>query len=105
MVDSQRRVVAASRFTKWLSRLDDRRAVGRILVRIERLARDHAGDAKVLGGGLSELRISTGPGYRVYFAEHRGNILLLGAGDKATQQRDIAAARRVLADWRYGDDD
>jgi putative addiction module killer protein len=45
-------------------------------------------------GGLYELRMFFGPGYRVYFGEHRENvILLLCGGNKATQKRDIKAAR------------
>ncbi len=53
-------------FAKWLDGLDDIRARGRILVRIERLAAGNPGDVKPVGGGVSELRIDYGPGYRVY---------------------------------------
>lgn len=54
-------------FAKWLDRLTDIRARARILVRIERLAAGNPGDFKPVGGGISELRIDYGPGYRVYY--------------------------------------
>ncbi len=58
-------------FSKWLDTLNDIRARARILVRIERLATDNPGDVKLVGGGVSELRINYGPGYRVYYKKHR----------------------------------
>ena len=56
------------------------------------------GDAAPVGGGVSELRIHYGPGYRVYFV-HRGEkiVVLLGGGDKSTQNRDIEAAKHLAA--------
>lgn len=67
-------------------------------MRLRRMSQGHLGDVKSLGGGLSELRIDYGPGYRVYFTQ-RGPlvVLLLIGGDKGTQDRDIAKAR-ALAD-------
>jgi putative addiction module killer protein len=84
-------------FERWLSRLRD--AVGRakILVRLRRLALGNPGDVKPVGGGVSELRIGHGRGYRVYFAQ-RGPmiILILCGGDKRTQQRDIKRAIAIV---------
>lgn len=54
-------------FSKWLSKLRDRKAIARILARIESLRQGNTGDSKSLGSGLHELRIHFGPGYRVYF--------------------------------------
>ena len=65
-------------------------------LRIERLAVGHAGDAKPVGEGVSELRINYGPGYRVYFKKQgRSVVLLLAGGDKKTQTRDIKTALRL----------
>ena len=85
-------------FGKWLDGLRDLQAQARIVVRLDRLALGLAGDAKVLRGGVSELRIDHGPGYRVYFARSgRTVVLLLCGGDKRTQAADIARAVRY---WR-----
>jgi putative addiction module killer protein len=62
------------------------------------LALGNPGDVKPVGGGLSEMRIDYGPGYRVYFVE-RGTalVILLAGGDKETQARDIKAARELAS--------
>jgi putative addiction module killer protein len=87
-------------FRKWWVRLKDERARGVILGRLDRMAYGHAGDVSPVGDGISELRIHHGPGYRVYF-QKRGNavIVLLCGGDKGTQARDIAMAKRLANDW------
>lgn len=83
-------------FSKWLDTLNDIRARARILVRIERLATDNPGDVKLVGGGVSELRINYGPGYRVYYKKHRRQVvILLAGGDKRTQAKDIKTALRL----------
>lgn len=77
-------------------KLRDRRARARILARIRRLQLGNPGDVEPVGGGVSELRISYGPGYRVYFVQHGAAlVVLLAGGDKRTQQRDIARAREL----------
>jgi putative addiction module killer protein len=83
-------------FQDWWTRLKDERARTAILSRLNRLTYGLAGDAKPVGEGVSELRIHYGPGYRVYF-QRRGNmvIILLCAGDKSTQARDIRTAKRL----------
>jgi putative addiction module killer protein len=86
-------------FSDWLRKLKDRRARAKILVRIDRLANGNPGDAGPVGEGVSELREHFGPGYRVYYA-HRGiHILLLWGGDKSSQTRDIARAKRLAAEY------
>jgi putative addiction module killer protein len=83
---------------RWLKRLRDRAARDKILIRIRRMALGNPGDAKSVGGGIGELRIDYGPGYRVYFTQ-RGSalIVLLCGGDKDTQERDIKRARELAA--------
>ncbi len=76
----------------------DRQARARIRARVDRLALGNPGDVKPVGGGLSEVRIDYGSGYRVYFVE-RGTavVILLAGGDKRTQERDIAMARELAS--------
>ena len=83
-------------FAKWLDGLDDTRARARVQARIERLAGGNPGDVKPVGGGVSELRIDYGPGYRVYFTRAgREIVVLLAGGDKSTQDADIKLAIRL----------
>jgi putative addiction module killer protein len=86
-------------FRKWLDGVADRRAAVRIAQRIVRLEAGLVGDAKSVGGGVSELRVDYGPGYRVYFVQ-RGRVLimLLCGGDKRSQRRDIVRAKALAAD-------
>ena len=87
-------------FRKWRSRLRDERARALIASRLDRLAWGHAGDAKPVGDGVSELRIHHGPGHRVYFTRVGDRIVvLLCGGDKGSQQRDIRLARKLALDW------
>lgn len=77
-----------------------------MLVRIDRLAAGNPGDVKPVGNGISELRITYGPGYRVYYLQ-AGNelILLLCGGDKSSQDDDIATAKRIANEWKDTNDD
>ncbi len=84
-------------FAKWLGGLRDAKAKARILARLESARLGNLGDAKTLGGGIREMRVHVGAGYRVYFVQRRGTLLLLCGGDKASQQRDIERARLM---WR-----
>jgi putative addiction module killer protein len=80
-------------YANWFSSLRDRKARARIDVRIRRLSISNPGDVKPIGGGVSELRIDYGPGYRVYFVQRGVTvILLLAGGDKRNQDRDIKKA-------------
>jgi putative addiction module killer protein len=86
-------------FARWLANLRDGRARARINARIRRLSIGNPGDAKSVGGGVSELRIDYGPGYRVYFVR-RGEalVILVAGGDKRTQSRDITTAIKLARD-------
>ncbi|MBX9813639.1 MAG: hypothetical protein A4S12_08795 [Proteobacteria bacterium SG_bin5] len=83
-------------FADWLAALRDARAKAKIADRARRAADGNFGDHKSVGGGVFEMRIDHGPGYRVYFFR-RGQelIILLCGGDKKSQQRDIAEALRL----------
>ncbi|MBN2700567.1 MAG: type II toxin-antitoxin system RelE/ParE family toxin [Methylothermaceae bacterium] len=94
-------ILKSSIFDRWLRSLKDRRAVARIQARIDRLANGNPGDVKPVGEGISEMRIDHGPGYRVYFMQ-RGSlvVVLLCGGDKSSQDRDIARAKTIAAQWK-----
>jgi putative addiction module killer protein len=59
----------------------------------------HPGDAKPVGGGVTEMRIQFGPGYRVYYAAFEQTVVLLG-GDKSTQTRDVRTAQHYAKIWK-----
>lgn len=81
-------------FTEWLQALQDLQARARIQIRLDRLALGNFGDCEPVGGGVIELRILWGPGYRVYCARlGQMIVLLLCGGDKTTQQKDIKRAK------------
>ena len=85
-------------FEKWLRKLKDLRAKARILFRIQKIENDeHFGDCEPVGNGIRELKIDYAKGYRVYFKESDGKIIiLLIGGDKSTQQKDIEKAKKIL---------
>ena len=84
-------------FIDWLTALRDVEARARIAKRIDRIAAGNLGDAKSVGDGVSELRFTFGPGYRVYFTM-RGAVvvILLCGGDKGSQRRDIERAKAMV---------
>ncbi len=84
-------------FDKWLRKLKDLRAKAKILVRVQKLEQDeHFGDCEPVGDGIRELRINYAKGYRVYFKEKDGKIIiLLMGGNKSTQKKDIVRAKEI----------
>jgi len=86
-------------FDQWLSGLADHKAKAKIVSRLSRLELGNAGDVKPVGEGISEMRIDTGPGYRVYYKQSGKTIIvILCGGDKASQDKDIKTAKRIAAD-------
>jgi len=84
-------------FLKWLKKLKDIKGKVSILRRVERMKSGNFGDYKSLGDEISELRITTGPGYRVYYTKRDDEIIvLLVGGDKSTQSDDIAKAKHLV---------
>ena len=85
-----------STFSNWLVGLRDHNARARIVTRIRRMELGNPGDVKAVGEGVSEMRITYGPGYRVYFVTMGSTIVvLLCGGDKSSQSRDISLAKQM----------
>lgn len=80
-------------FTQWLDGLKDAVTRVRLNKRLEKVQRGLLGDTKPVGEGVFELREDFGPGWRMYYVQFGGVfIVMLGGGDKASQQADIKAA-------------
>lgn len=95
------RVEKTDIYLEWIDTLKDRAGRARILVRVERLVQGNPGTHRNLTDGVSELKVATGPGYRVYYTQRGTRILLLLAGgDKSTQQTDIALAIRLAKNFK-----
>ena len=80
-----------------MRKLKDLRAKTKILIRIQKLEQDeHFGECESVGDGIKELKINYAKGYRVYFKEKDGKIIvLLIGGDKSSQQSDIEKAKVI----------
>lgn len=94
-------LIKSATFDRWLLELRDMQAKARIEKRLRRMSLGNPGDVKSVGEGVSEMRIDYGPGYRVYFTR-RGLlvVVLLCGGDKSTQDKDIARAHAMAAQWK-----
>ena len=95
------RVDQTEAYLDWINTLKDRAGRARIQVRVDRLIHGNPGTHRDLTGGVSELKIDFGPGYRVYYMQ-RGNrlLLLLAGGDKSTQQSDIKRALELAQNFQ-----
>ena len=95
------RVEATAEFRSWINALRDRAGRARILVRVDRLTHGNPGKHRNLAGGISELKIDFGPGYRVYYTQRGPRLLLLlVGGDKSSQIRDIALAVKLAKGFK-----
>lgn len=89
-------VEQTAEFARWLSGVGDERAQQRIAQRLFRLQGGNRGDWKPVGGGVSEMRIDHGPGYRLYYAMRgRVVILLLCGSVKSDQDKAIGLAKEL----------
>jgi putative addiction module killer protein len=84
-------------YRNWITNFRDLVVRARIQARIERLAAGNPDLHRVLTGGVCELKLDFGAGYRVYYT-HRGKtlIVLLAGGDKSSQSADIRAALALV---------
>ena len=87
-------------FREWLLGLRDAKTRARVRARLNRVRLGNFGDSHSVGSGISELRMTFGSGYRVYYGR-RGDsvVILLCGGDKATQRRDIVKAKQYWATY------
>ncbi len=88
-------------FASWLKSLKDSKARAKISARLRMAQMGNLGDCEPVGGGVSEMRVHFGPGYRLYFTR-TGDIvyLLLTGGDKSSQKRDIKRAIEMAKAFR-----
>ena len=90
-----------SPFEEWFDNLKDVVGCASILVRLERADRENFGDHRSVGGGIIELRIHHGPGYRLYFGQQGQEIIvLLLGGEKSSQTRDVGRAHEYWKDYK-----
>jgi putative addiction module killer protein len=87
------RVQTTKVYLDWINSLNDRAGRARIQVRVDRLVHGNPGQHRALTDGVCELKIDFGPGYRVYYTQRAGVVVvLLAGGDKSSQQKDIKTA-------------
>lgn len=93
--------IKSEAFAEWIDNLRDRAGAAQVLRRLARLERGNPGRVAPVGEGVSELKIDFGPGYRVYYGQ-RGEelVIILGGGDKSSQDRDIQAAKKLWDEWK-----
>ena len=93
-------IVKSDTFGRWLKRLKDRPAKYKILVRLKKIEEGHLGSYRRIDRMISELKFDFGPGYRIYFSIKDNTIvILLCAGDKGSQKRDIMKANKIIGEW------
>ena len=94
-----------SPFNEWIRSLKDKKAIARILQRIDRVRLGNFGDCRSVGKGVFELRIHFGPGFRVYFGvANEQLIILLSGGDKSSQKKDIVTAQIYWKEYQENAD-
>ena len=91
-------VIRLFRLAEWF---EDQKAKARILHRLSQASFGNFGYCEPVGEGVSEMRIHHGPGFRIYFVRHGAAVyVLLCGGDKSSQRRDIARAKRMARELK-----
>ena len=95
-------ILKTDEFDKWLRKLRDKRALAKILLRIQRIEENgNFGDCESVGGEIRELRIHYAKGYRVYFSKQgKSIVLLINGGIKSSQSTDIKKAQSILKTYK-----
>jgi len=94
-------IIQSKEFAKWFLGIRDQKTREAVLIRMGRIQNGLLGDAKPVGEGVSEARIHYGAGYRLYFIKNGAEIIvMLGGGDKSSQERDILKAKKIASEWR-----
>lgn len=94
-------VIKSDAFAEWIDNLRDRAGAVHVLRRLVRLAGGNPGNVALVGEAISELKIDFGAGYRVYYGKAGKEwTMILGGGDKSSQDRDIKAAKKLWGEWK-----
>ena len=93
-------VIESATFRRWIGGLKDRTGVARINARLRNVSLGNAGDTRMLDGGVFEMRVHHGPGYRLYCLRDGDTVVVLCGGDKGSQPRDMERAGRLANEWR-----
>jgi putative addiction module killer protein len=94
-----------SPYLVWFKSLRDGLARNKIEIRLKRVELGNVGDCKFVGEGVYELRVDTGPGYRIYFGQvDKVIVLLLCGGDKGSQDKDIQLAQKCWSNYESNQD-
>ena len=93
-------IIKSNHFNLWLETLE-MTTISRVLARLARVELGNLGDHSSVGDGISELRLFFGSGYRIYYMQQVSQlIILLRAGDKSSQAKDIKLAKQIALEWR-----
>ena len=94
-------LIQSSVFEAWLAALTDQKAKARIIARLRSATLGNFGDCEPVGEGVSEMRIHVGAGYRVYYIRTGNTVyVLLTGGNKSTQKKDIAQAKKLAHEFK-----
>ena len=94
-------VIETDEFSDWLAKLKDRMTRARLIARLAKARLGNLGDVRPVGDGVFEMREFFGPGWRMYYVERSGAlIIMLGGGDKSSQVSDIERAKQLAEEWR-----
>ncbi|MYB75752.1 MAG: hypothetical protein F4X83_01355 [Chloroflexi bacterium] len=87
-------------FEDWFNKLDVAAAL-KVRTALARIESGNFGDIKPVGQGVSERRLTFGPGYRIYFGQDGDKfVILLCGGAKKRQSKDIEQAKSLWDDYK-----